>query len=296
MSDVATLQRFGSGTQVYEFPATVTKWRANFANLVTQTDPLPGLPGGFDQFGVSASPSIVGLVEVTFWLLVRTEEEMTAQKDALLAIANWGKQTLWVQPYNLLKNPRWANARVKSIDMPEDADGCTNLQQECRVVFEVPEARWYSFPTGVSPYLWGANDAIWDATGVIWGGSAGVAFTGPGPQSFNISDPGSAPAPTIVKLTCGAAQVMTNPTVKRIVNGLTVESIQFLGVVGNNQVLILDTTRLQAKLNSMDVYDDIVILTSSWLTVQPGANLFTVESLLGTDACTVKIDYNEAYF
>lgn len=298
MSTLSTLRRFGSGTQIYDIPATVTKWRDNFATLMTMSDQLPGLDGGFDNYGFGVSPSAVGTVEATFWLVVTNDQEaqMTTMKDALLTIAGWGKQTLWLQPYDKTKQERWCNARIKSIDMPEDAASCTNTQQEVHVVWEVPEARWYALPAGSSPYVWGGSTSIWNDSALVWGGGAGSPYTGPGPTSFQISSGGSAASPPLVKLTCDATHIMTNPIITRLVNGNVVESVKFNGTIGNNQVLIIDAQRLSAKLNSTDVYDVLDLLTSSWLTVKPGVNTFQISSDLGTDQCAVKIIFNEAYY
>lgn len=296
MSTRATIRRFGTGTRVYDFPPTIMRWSDNFANLVTQSDRLPGLDGGFDVYGSSPAPSEIGTVDVSFWIVPLNEQQITDLKDQMRAIAGWGKLPLFLQPYDLTKAERYCNARVKSINMPEDAELCTNKQQEIRITFEVPEARWFAFPTGTNQSYWDGVSSIWGSPACIWGGSAGIAYTGPGPQTVNVTTVGNAVTLPLIKLTCSAVQTITNPLIERVVNGLVIDSIQFTGSIPAGEVLIIDTQRLQAKLNATDVYDNLTILRSNWLSLPPGLSQLRFSSGNALDAGTIKIQYVEAYY
>lgn len=296
MTRLPTIERFGTGTQVYEFPDAVTSWRSNFSRLMTQSDRLPGLNGGYDIYGSIAAPSDIGLVDVSFWLVGLSPEQMAAEKDKIRAMSYWGKRALFVQPYDETLNERYCYARIREIVMDEDADKGTYRNQEVRITFEVPEARWYAFNTSLNLSLWDDPASVWGKSTCIWGGSAATPFTGPGPLDLTFTNSGNAVSLPIIKITCGAGQTVVNPVIQRIESGLIKESIAFLGTIGNNQAMIIDCQRLQAKLNSTDIYDALSILKSNWLSIRPGTNLIRFLSNSAADAGGIKVQFIEAFY
>ncbi len=292
---VTTYLRFGSGDQVYYFPPTTTKFTDNFLKLRTLSEILPGMDGAHDPYGYGAAPRQNGLVEVKMWLLADYPAQMTVLKDGLSAIAGWGKQRLYKQPFDTTKRERWCNARVQDIRWQDDAEQTTWRSQEVILMFEVPEARWFSRTADNLP-LWG-TEYNWGQVGLLWGGGAGTAYSGASsPLTISITSNGTALSAPLIALTCSASQVMTNPVIERVVNSEVVERIKFNGTVGNSQLMVLDCRALRAKLNGLDIYDNVDIQRSSWLTIAPGANTFRLSSDSAGDACTVQIQFDEAYY
>lgn len=294
MTNLYGIRRFGAGSNVFIFPATVTEFDDNFRKLITNTTRLPGTSGGFDNYGYSAAPSAVGKVWVEFIVVAKTIEQMARLKDELRSLAGWGKQQLFAQPLDLAMGERWCNARVVDVAMPESGENGTHRNQRVRIEFEVPEARWYAYPADSSSVVWGDAGTIWDNS--FWSGSDGVEFNGPGPQDVVVNYAGTAANAPIIKLLCLAGQTVTNPKIEHFYGSELQGYVQFLGTVAANNTLIIDCKRLAAKNGSIDVYDNMVITSSAWLMLRPGSNTLRVTSSGSPQTCTVYVQYEEAYY
>src|SRR5512134_2799678 len=122
------IHRFNAGGLIYTFPTIQAEFVTNFANLVPATARLPGLSGGFDDYGDDAAPSEIGRVTLNFTLVAYSRADMTARRDAVYAMAGWGQRRLWLRPTNHPTDPeRWCNAKVNSIRMVERLDANTDL-------------------------------------------------------------------------------------------------------------------------------------------------------------------------
>ena len=299
MGDFSTIQQYGVSGRVYQFPNTIRSWRDNFKKLRMSTVQLPMMAGGLDQYGSSPAPSEVGEVKVSFLILADSPQQMQTKKDDLYELAAWGKLPLFLQPYDHTLNRRWANARVKSIEVDENAEICSWANQTIDMVFEVPEARWNSYPSGSTALLWGSPGTIWGDPGFIWGGSAGVAFSGPGPLEINVDYRGTAQVPAIIQLVCGAGQSIVNPVVSRYANLVEVERVKFNGTIPQNSIFIIDSTKLSGSLNGNKVYNSLEIKRSTWISLEPrgtSRNSIRISSDGGSDAGTAKIRYTEGYY
>src|SRR5690606_17531087 len=136
--------RFGSGSKIYNFPPTVQNFSDTFADLVPQTVRMPGVSGGFDNYGSEAAPSEIGVVRLNFtltddWVKVAYSESdvaiaMHAARDAVVKMAAWGRMKLFRTIYGTTERFCWA--RVNNINMAQNDENNTHLWQPVQVVFQ----------------------------------------------------------------------------------------------------------------------------------------------------------------
>ena len=286
--------RFGTGDRIYEFPALIEAWTDNFTTLMTDFTRIPGMSGGIDNYGRGAAPSDLGRVTVIFWLVASNRAAMAQMKDNVKRLAGWGRQRLWLQPFDLAMSPRFCNARVKRIDMPEDASRTTDLSQRITIDFEVPDARWY-VPSQLSPPTWGGG-ATW-GEGYLWGGSfPETAYSGVGPVDITVTNNGTAETFPTLRIEADPSAQLTNLTIQRIENSLVVDEIEFDLVIDGGDTLIIDTKTLTARVGSTDVYNAMTPLRPSWLRLPPGDNLLRFTTTNASDEGSIAVIYDEAYY
>ena len=287
--------RFGVGSRVYEFPAqSIEAWSDNFTSLMTDFTRIAGMSGGVDNYGRAAAPSDVGNVTVVFWLVATTRAEMAHLKDNVRRIAGWGRQRLWLQPFDLMMPARFCNARVKRIEMPEDATRATDLSQRVTITFEVADPRWY-VPSQLSPPSWGGG-ATW-GEGYLWGGAfPETAYSGVGPVDIPILNNGTAEAFPTLRITAASAAQLTNLVVQRLENNLVVDEIAFALLIDGGDTLTIDTKTLTARVGSTDVYNNMTPLRPSWLRLLPGENLLRFTSDGAGDEGAIAVIFDEAYY
>lgn len=292
MGNFDTIQQFGENVQTYQFPDTVESWKDNFKTLRTMALELPGRDGGLDQYGSEAAPSADGELTVRFWLLADTPAIMQTLKDELYATISWGKRKLWRQPYGQGIQRRYCNARVKRIEVDETAEDCSWRNQRVVMTFHVPEARWFVPPTGP---VWGDPGTKWGQSGVLWGETAGTAYSAP-QLLLSVSYAGTAQVPVSAQVVCGTGQQVTNPRIERLVQGIGVESVEFIGTVSEGETLLIDAARLRANKAGVSVFGSLNILRATWLSVVPGENVFRLVSGGGTDSGLFKVSYQRGYY
>lgn len=292
MGNYSTIQQFGD----YQFPDTVSDWKDNFKSLRTLGMELPGRSGTIDQYGTGFSPTKDGKVSLTFWLISDTEDGMQTKKDELYSMAGFGKQRLWLKPYNPVLPRRWCNARIESIDIDENAENCSWRNQMVRMTFQVTEACWNSIVEGDNSSIWGDPASIWGGDGVIWGGSPGSPYTAPTSLDITINYKGTSQVPILVNINCGVGQSIQQPKIQRLKNLIPVEEVEYIGTINAGEVLSIDARKLSVKKSGISVYNNVEITRASWLTLIPGNNIIRLTSTGPVDEGTMKITYRERYY
>lgn len=282
------LLRFGS----YTFPDTGRAASRNFADIVPQSVRLPGLDGGFDEFGREAAPSEIGNIRADLIIDEPNPIAMQRERDALNGLARLGVQRLYLDMLD--GSVRWTWARVNSIQMSDTYSRMTRAVLPVSINFQV-----------VAPRLWtdAAGDAVWGAGatwggGLRWGGGVGVAQLCSGAStSISAANNGNAIAYPTIYISTGTGQTTQNPTLLRTdgLGGAVVESIAIVGTFGAHTTIKIDVARKLAYRQGADAYSLLVARTGDWLTLPPGGNALVLAQQAGND-CTVRLRYQDSWY
>jgi phage-related protein len=288
--------RFGSGSRIYLFPHTVHAVDDNFADLVPRTNRMPGVDGGFDNYGNGRAPKEIGSVRMSFlvesdWAR-RTYSEsdpiaaMILARDAINEMLDWGKLKLF-RPMG--ETERFCNARVDSINMPESHERNTHLWLPVSIIFQVNNPFW--FQIGTEAPHW--SEVQWSQ--FQWGGTAEAVECSGTSTSWTVTTLGNAtthPRITIMGTGAGAS----NPTLQRLVGGVVVDEVSYTGSLADGDRLEINCRAHTVTLNSVKAYTTAFDYeTSAWMELRPGAN--SLRLLMGDagDSADVYVRYYEAY-
>lgn len=196
------LTRFGSGGEsgrVYTFtPDNQISLSNNFANMVTRTERIPGASGGFGSYRDEPLSSEIGSVSYSFWMYYNSASEGKSAREALMAIADWGLQRLWVRPMGGL-GERWCWAVVNNITSNWNAQDVNHRRVRVTITFHVPDPFWYSYPFEAI-YL---DDGHVMDTGALMSGWASTQYVLDEPQTLTVTVGGN--VATLPKLFIEAA-------------------------------------------------------------------------------------------
>lgn len=272
--------RFGD----YVFPETVDSWHDNFGNAVPRTTRLPGIDGGYDEFGVGRAPTEIGKIDVGFWLFASDGDEMDAARDAVMAMADWGVQQLVIQPWGASAQ-RYAWARVNYIRLPEKAADCPDRQLRVTVTYQVADPYWYS-DVGDVP-IFGA--AQYGRGFLYGGGGASIAAAGAETLAtlYNFGNAFTFAKVTVIAGDSGCESV----TIERLVNDVVRDRVSWTDALGAGDVLVVDGRMAQVTLNGISNYGDAFnFLHPDWMRLMPGGNVVRV-ALGASDEATIQIRY-----
>jgi len=286
-----TLLRFGSGDELYTFtPDNQISIRDNFANVVPRTTRLPGADGGFDEFGRERAPGEIGNVQMIFWLYASSLPAMTAVLDELRAMTSWGTKRLYKQPMGG-GGDRWCEARLNSIDAPQNASDLPGKRQRVQLNFQVASPFWLN--QGTEAFSWGDGTPWGDG---IWGGSAAANAVSGTDTSFTVTTSGNAISHPRITIECGGGQTASNIRIRRIVQGETVDEVAYAGTLTAGDELEINCRDLSVTLNGANAYDsDFTFQTASWFRLLPGANTIQVLMDNSGDAADVYFRYYEVF-
>jgi hypothetical protein len=251
------------------------------------------LSGGFDEFGDSKAPQEIGKVTFDFTLVATSRTEMTAKRDAVLKMADWGVQRLIAQPTDPMLPARWCYARINDINIPERLDMHTDLWQPVTINWQVPEPRWYGQGTESVPwgmFIWG--EAAWGS------GAAPIVCSGV-QTNFTITTLGTATTRARITLvtTAPSAQAQ-NPKVQRLVSGLVVDEVAFAGTLsGTGDTLEINARSWQVTRNGSDAYNSsLSFLHPDWMRLLPGVNQMRIVLGSSGNICTAFVRYFDMYY
>jgi hypothetical protein len=133
------LNKFAGRWGSYTFPGQ-SSGSDNFMEVVADASRLPGVDGGYDKYNTRRANQAIGNVSAEWWL---QNAAMTGLRDAVGAMAGWGKQRLFIDVWDSTReDKRWTWARVNNIRSPENVTMRPNLQQKVTANFQVNEPGW----------------------------------------------------------------------------------------------------------------------------------------------------------
>lgn len=277
------LLRFAGGGHNYTFSQFQRAYRDNFSNLVTQTNRVPGVSGGFNERGDDPLSSAIGDISIQIRLVANTRDEMTALRDQVKEMASWGMQRLFMQPSDPNLGERWCDAVINNIDMPEKRHEHTDLWQEVSINFHVPFPFWHEI--GTENWSWG-DGTLWGSKD--WGGSATPKACSGLETEFAVDVAGSATTNPRITIACGAGQTASNPQIERIVGGVVVDRIAIPETLVTGDSYEINCRAKSFKKNGVDAYTSAVYFNHYDLMQLPvGTQTIRVKFDNPTDAASV---------
>ncbi len=264
--------------------------RDNFRDAVPRTTRLPGLSGGFDQFGSQAAPSEIGRVDMTCTVVAESRDDMQAKLDALGKLNYYGKRKLYHTPQGS-NTIRWTWARVNSISIPRQIDQHTDLFQTVPITYQCPDPHWYE--TNNEAWAIGDRVALADP-GLDIGGTA-TPVTVTGSDSWTINHAGNAITLVRFKLVVPTGKSASDPIIQRV-NGAIVDELTYTGDLVAGDALIINSRAKSITLNGADAYSSSFdFLHPDWFRLEPGDNTIEVELANVTDEIDVYAYFYNAY-
>lgn len=289
------LKQFGAAApQQYLFTQSgvvLGAYSDNFANLVPKTSRIFGMDGGFAEFGDDRPPSEIGTIRQSVTLVSTTRAGMDAKRDTLKQMADWGKQKLIMTPTDG-GTDRFCYATINSISMNKNEGEHTDLWQPAQIIWQVPYPRWRTI--GTESLLWD-DGVLWDG-GAVWGGGGGFAASG-NVTNQTVTNNGKTTVQPRISIICGAGQTVTNPFIQRIVNGIAIDEVSYVGTLDEGDTLEINCRAWSVGLNNVDAYSSSFDFSHpSWFRLAPGANSIKVYFSNSGDAATIQFAYYEEYF
>lgn len=262
------LIKFGDGADAYNFPASQTDVGWNFSDVASKITKLPGVSGGFDEYGSGIAPTEIGNVRVTFRLYKTGEAfdrgEMHALRDAVAKMVDMGKQRLWLSPGN--QGQRWCYARVNSVNWKHDPSGTTDQIQTVTINFQASDPYWYAL----------GSDAVWGSSewgDAQWGGVTPIECDA-SVENATLSVGGNVMTqPLIIVGPVPSGSSCTNPTIERIVNAVVVDRVRLETTLTVGMTAVFDARKLSVTRNGVSFYNSsFSYLHPSWFRLLPGNN------------------------
>lgn len=294
---MAGITRFEAGGNTYTFPTNPgdQDFRTNFAELVARSSRMPGVSGGYDEFGTGRAPSAVGNVQHSFYLVSDTRSGMQTLRDAVYQMANWGVGRLIQTMQDATE--RWCWARVNNITMSERRHQHSDLFQQVQMSWQVSDPYWYR--PGNEAIWDGAATPVWSNAGAIWDGANGTAISDSG--TISVTNAGSATTLARIIILQTAATTCWNPIVRRVVNGAVVDEVRWTYGIGLQQYVEINPRSQRVRWVSYAsniVYDNAYARSyfeakhPDWMRLTPGTNSIQV---LMDGSATVFVKYLERY-
>jgi len=280
---------FGS----YNFPSTINEWRSNFGDGVTNTVRLPGMTGGWNEYGCEALPGAIGQVTIGFTLLSATRAAMDDLRDAVMALRGVGQQALVYQPTDPADGTRFCWAHVNNISMSQRKDLHTDLWQDVKIIFHVPYPAWLGGNYGGLKY--GASAGKYGAGKKYGHGALSQACSGTS-TSFTVTNNGN--AISVAKMTLSpqsAPATAQNPIIQRIKNGAVVDEVRWIGTLIYGQQLEVDGPKQRIAVSGTDAFADAEYQHPDLLRLEPGANSLKVIMTNSGDAATAFLYFYDVY-
>jgi len=256
----------------YVFPDTQGAFDPRFSNVVQQTSRLPGLSGGFDEWGSDPAPSEVGSLSITYWLIAQNRSEITAMRDELFTLPGLGVKKLFMQPADQSELPRYCRARCINVQASENADKI-DLHQQVTLNFQVAYPRWLRDEG--QELIWG--EGTWGEQ--TWGGNYPTFDLTSTPQDISITNDGNAEA--LVRFlytpTVGGDDVF----IERKVAGAAVEFVSLEQTLTTENIVNIDGRRLLVQVDGADAFDDFSYDHPNYILLQPGANTLSAYTTSG---------------
>lgn len=289
-----SLLRFGAGSELYTFDTTKQiSLRDNFRDVVTRTSRLPGLPGGFDEYGSGPAPTEIGNVQAVFWLEADTLQAMESAKRSVNAMAAFGLKRLYKQPLDTTQDERYCEARISSIDYTESAKDVPHRRLRVQVNFQVANPVWLTL--GTESWAWGDGTA-W-GSGALWGGSPVSHAAVGADNTFSLTPGGNTITYPRITIEIPAAKSATNIRVQRRRQGAVLDEVRYSGTLSAGQTLEINCRAYSLRLDNASWYGAaFTYQTAAWMRLVGGiANDIRVLMDNAADEATIRWRYYEAY-
>lgn len=281
--------KFGS----YVFLDNGLEFQPNIGEVPRVTR-LPGVSGGFDEFGFSPSPSEIGNVRFRFIMIASTESAMSPLRDAVKGLPTLGVDRLYIEPY-AGATQRWAWARINNITMPEDYRKRARNYQEVTIDFQLSNPRWFS-ENAEGTHRWGDGHTYGAASALpAIPGLAPTVVSGLS-TVLNRTNNGNAIARPRLILRCAAGQFYENPIIERTKKGFVVDQVALFRTITAGQIMEIDCRRLAVKVDGFDAYGaDFLAQNPDWMKLEPGVNAIQIRSTNAGSAGTLRIAYYDTW-
>lgn len=289
-----TLLRFGTGDRVFFFEReNQVSLNDNFTNVLTRTSRLPGVDGGFDEFGDDKSPNAVGNVSVSFWVKKNSLAEMTRRIRELDAMVSWGVSRLYKQPTDPNEPELFADARVDNISRPQHVLRSTHRQINISMDFQIRVPGW--LVQGTESFLWGDGTA-W-SSGATWGGTAVPISVVGVENSFSVQPLGNALTWPRILIVVPSGKSAENIRVQRIVASQVVDEVSWATTLAADDRLLINARKQSVTLNGANAYGaDFAFVSGRWFGLQGGLeNDIRVLMDNPTDEIEITFKYFERY-
>lgn len=258
----------------YNFPERGIHLETNFADAVPRTTRLPGLDGGYDEFGDDPAPSEIGRVNARLRLNAASGSAMQTTRDELRGLAAIGRGSLVMQPSGgTVFAQRWAWARINSVQVVEKMHAVTDRVQDISIDWQVSDSRWYSEPVATP----GDVECAGTAT------------------DFQVSPGGNAAAAPVITVTAVGA-LPDGFTVQRLVEDVVYDEIEYGDALIDEDVVVMDCRALSVTKNDVAAYGTAFsTLHPAWMRLQPGDNDLRVVLNSGGSA-TLAIEWYDTWY
>lgn len=282
----------------YSFPGNGLTFSPSFGDVVPRTGRMPGLDGGFDEYGTGQAPSEVGNITMTFTLIATDRDDMQAKRDAVLALKRKGVQELLWKPQGFTEF-RFCRARINNIRIAQTPSAHTDLWQNVSINFQVADPHWYSYPFEVW-YL--DSGEILDGS-LTLGGPTTYKINKAGPELTIDGSADTLPiftfAPNAVGATC------TDITIQRKdENGTVQDEWIWRGLLSYGDRLVVNCRdytvyHWQYGVGRVDVIEDFTHKRAEFMRLVPGYNnlyfIGTVSPSGNPGKLDLIVDYLEAW-
>lgn len=260
------LTQFGVDN-LYTFTTEQSNYQCDFGQRKSYMSGLPGVHGGVSGLGTGPGKADVGTVKVDLWLHFDNPNDASDKIDSLRQMMDWGLQPLVMQP--TVGGERFCWARLIDAPLEQDVRGVPHLRQQMTLTFEVPDPFWYT--EGVERLwddgsLWGSGN--WDGSA-----SAPAATSVTTNGTFTVTVGGKMFTLARLIVENNSAAVASNPKIRRIVNGATVDEVEWIGELAAGEFLEIDARAQTVIRVGTNVYDTFEMpLNPDWFRLYPGAN------------------------
>lgn len=287
------LTQFGFGDELYTFDTTQQiSLRDNFRDAVARTTRLPGVVGGYDEYGTKPAPNEIGNVQVNFWIEADTPAAIQTLKQQVGSMKAWGKRQLWKQPWGSAA-ARFCEARINSVSFSENAKDVPHRRIRVQVDFQVDYPFWLGM--GTHSAFWGGGDT-WGG-GELWGGSPVEEVVSGTDNTFSLTPGGNDLIYPRVAVLVGAGDQAEDVRIQRIRGGRVQDEIRYTGTLAAGDVLDVDCMAYKVKLNGASAYNSAFsIVSPAWFRLRGGlANEIRVLMANSGDEATIQFKYFEPY-
>lgn len=284
------LKSFGS----YVFENVGQSYADNFNDLVPKTNRLPGMDGGYPEFGTLRPPQESGSIQWRGMITANTPAELQSKLDTLRALKGMGMQPLFAEfADGAATFTRYCYAVINSLQISMDVKKRTRLFQPVQIVWQVAFPRWMSLTGNAEgAALWG-DGSLWGG-GADWGGTAASAISGTS-TPLTIVNGGNAPVVPGIFITANAG--LGNPvTIQRKVGIELVDEVVLAASLSGSQSIWVDCPRNMVFSSGVGAYSILTARRFPWFTLEPGSNSITVTLPSGGNSGYIKFMNCDAWY